>query len=202
MIAAGLTALGDSFVEGRGDPAATGGYRGWVARLGGQLGLRPTTIRNFGTHGATTGDVVASQLAPATSAARAGLYGVVVGVNDLVSAYDEARFADNLHTIFTTLRAEDATVFTASYPDIPARLPVPDGFRALLRERFTAANDVLARVTDDTGTLLLDIAARPEWARPEVWTADGLHPSPVGHRLFAAAAAELIASATATTVAA
>lgn len=201
MIAAGLTALGDSFVEGRGDPAAAGGYRGWVTRLGGQLGLRPTMIRNFGTHGATTGDVVASQLASAASA-RAGLYGVVVGVNDLVSAYDAGRFADNLHTIFSTLRAREATVFTASYPDIPARLPVPDSFRALLRERFATANDVLARVTDDTGTLLLDIAARPEWARPEVWTADGLHPSPVGHRLFAATAAELIASATATTVAA
>ena len=83
MIAAGLTALGDSFVEGRGDPAAAGGSRGWVSRLGGQLGLRPTTIRNFGTHGATTGDVVASQLADATSSARAGLYGVVVGVNEL-----------------------------------------------------------------------------------------------------------------------
>ncbi|MFE6921411.1 SGNH/GDSL hydrolase family protein [Nocardia sp. NPDC057663] len=201
MITAGLTALGDSFVEGRGDPAAAGGYRGWVSRLGGQLGLRPTTIRNFGTHGATTGDVVAGQL-PAATSARAGLYGVVVGVNDLVSAYDEDRFADNLHTIFTTLRAGNATVFTATYPDIPARLPVPDGFRALLRERFAVANEVLARVTADTGTLLLDIAAHPDWARPEVWTADGLHPSPAGHRLFAATAAELISSTTATTVAA
>ncbi|MEV6560742.1 SGNH/GDSL hydrolase family protein [Nocardia sp. NPDC051756] len=197
----GLTALGDSFVEGRGDAAAGGGYRGWVPRLGGQLGLRPASVRNFGVHGATTAVVVEQQLRRAVSA-RAALFGVVVGVNDLVSDFDAARFERNLATIFGTLRASGATVFTASYPDIPARLPVPDSFRALLRARFDFANLVLAEVTADTGTLLLDIATEPDWALPEVWTEDGLHPSSLGHHMFAAGAAELIASRTATTVAA
>ncbi|MGN2639754.1 SGNH/GDSL hydrolase family protein [Nocardia takedensis] len=201
MSSAGLTALGDSFVEGRGDPASSGGYRGWVARLGGQLGLRSAAVRNYGVHGATTTAVVRDQL-PAATATRAHVYGVVVGVNDLVSEFDPDRFAANLDTIFGTLTDSGATVFTASYPDIPARLPVPDGFRDLLRERFDFANTILARVTADTGTELLDIAAVPEWERAEVWTEDGLHPSPLGHRLFAAGAADLIASVTATTVAA
>ncbi|WP_405163355.1 SGNH/GDSL hydrolase family protein [Nocardia sp. NBC_01499] len=201
MSVPGLTALGDSFVEGRGDAAAGGGYRGWVPRLGGQLGLRPAAVRNFGVHGATTTVVVEQQLRRAVSA-RAGLFGVVVGVNDLVSDFDAARFERNLTTVFETLRASGATVFAASYPDIPARLPVPDSFRALLRERFDFANAVLTEVTADTGTLLLDIATEPDWALPEVWTADGLHPSSLGHHMFAAGAAELIASRTATTVAA
>ncbi|AHH17982.1 putative lipolytic enzyme [Nocardia nova SH22a] len=199
MSAAGLVALGDSFVEGRGDPAPGGGYRGWVPRLGGALGLRPAAIRNHGTHGATTGDVVARQL-PAV--VRAPLYGVVVGVNDLVSAFDPAAFEDNLHTVFGTLRDRGATVFTADYPDIPARLPVPEGFRALLRERFGFANRAVARVAAEHGALLLDLSARPEWELGGTWTGDGLHPSPSGHRLFAAAAAELIAATTASTVAA
>ncbi|MFJ4657417.1 SGNH/GDSL hydrolase family protein [Nocardia sp. NPDC088792] len=199
MSAPGLVALGDSFVEGRGDPAAAGGYRGWVPRLGGQLGLRPSVIRNLGTHGATTGDVVGRQL---PVAARAELYGVVAGVNDLVSAFDADRFEDNLNTLFGTLSATGATVFTADYPDIPARLPVPEGFRALLRERFAFANAVMARVTADHGVLLLNLSARPDWELAGTWTEDGLHPSPSGHRLFAAAAAELISSTTATTVAA
>ncbi|MRH88306.1 SGNH/GDSL hydrolase family protein [Nocardia sp. SYP-A9097] len=199
MTGPGLTALGDSFVEGRGDPAASGGYRGWVPRLGGQLGLRPAAIRNFGTHGATTGDVVRGQL---PMASRSEVYGVVVGVNDLVSAFDPSAFEHNLDALFGTLCAGGATVFTADYPDIPARLPVPEKFRGLLRERFDFANTVLARITAEHGALLLDLAARPEWERPEMWTEDGLHPSPLGHRLFAAAAAELISSTTATTVAA
>ncbi|WP_280408010.1 SGNH/GDSL hydrolase family protein [Nocardia brasiliensis] len=201
MSTPGLVALGDSFVEGRGDAAAGGGYRGWVPRLGGQLGLRPAVVRNFGTHGATTTAVLEQQLRLAVST-RAGLYGVVVGVNDLVSDFDAVRFERNLGTLFGTLRATGATVFTAGYPDIPARLPVPDKFRALLRERFVFANTVLADVTAATGTLLLDIAAAPEWEQPQLWTADGLHPSSLGHHLFACGAAELIASRTATTVAA
>ncbi|MEW1741299.1 SGNH/GDSL hydrolase family protein, partial [Nocardia beijingensis] len=177
------------------------GYRGWVPRLGGQLGLRPAAVRNLGEHGATTTVVLERQLRVALSG-RSGLFGVVVGVNDLVSDFAEDRFARNLAELFGALRAGGATVFTASYPDIPARLPVPDGFRALLRERFAFANAVLADVTADTGTLLLDIAAEPEWERPEMWTADGLHPSSLGHHRFAASAAELVASRTATTVAA
>ncbi|WP_067570800.1 SGNH/GDSL hydrolase family protein [Nocardia acidivorans] len=199
MTGPGLTALGDSFVEGRGDPAASGGYRGWVPRLGGQLGLRPAAIRNFGTHGATTADVVRTQL-PRTP--RSEVYGVVVGVNDLVSAFDPKAFQDNLDALFGTLCAGGAMVFTADYPDIPARLPIPEKFRGLLRERFEFANTVLARIAAEHGALLLDLASRPEWERPGVWTEDGLHPSPLGHRLFAAAAAELISSTTATTVAA
>ncbi|WP_405496406.1 SGNH/GDSL hydrolase family protein [Nocardia sp. NBC_00511] len=199
MSAPGLIALGDSFVEGRGDPAAAGGYRGWVSRLGGQLGLRPNAIRNLGVHGATTGDVLRHQV---PQAGRAGLYGVVCGVNDLVSSFDPAAFEDNLDVLFGTLRATGATVFTADYPDIPARLPVPENFRGLLRERFAFANTVMTRVTADHGVLLLDLSARPDWELPGTWTEDGLHPSPSGHRQFAAAAAELIASTTATTVAA
>ncbi len=33
-------------------------------------------------------------------------------------------------------------------------------------------------------------AAQPEWERPQMWTADGLHPSSLGHHLFAAGVAE------------
>ncbi|MFE3321770.1 SGNH/GDSL hydrolase family protein [Nocardia sp. NPDC059195] len=199
MTGPGLTALGDSFVEGRGDPAATGGYRGWVSRLAGQLGLPPSSIRNYGTHGATTSDVVRVQL---PTAARAAVYGVVVGVNDLVSDFAPEVFEANMNTILGDLRAGGATVITADYPDIPARLPVPEKFRGLLRERFEFANTVLARITANHGALLLDMAGRPEWERPEMWTEDGMHPSPLGHREFAVAAAELISSTTATTVAA
>ncbi|MVU80471.1 SGNH/GDSL hydrolase family protein [Nocardia sp. ET3-3] len=199
MTGVGLVALGDSFVEGRGDPAVGGGYRGWVARLGAQLGLRPNGIRNLGVHGATTGDVLREQL---PHAVRAELYGVVVGVNDLVSAFDPDAFEANLDALFGALTATGATVFTADYPDIPARLPVPDGFRGLLRERFAFANAAMARVTADHGVLLLELSAESGWERAGTWTEDGLHPSPSGHRLFAASAAELISTITATTVAA
>jgi lysophospholipase L1-like esterase len=182
-----LTALGDSFVEGRGDPVP-GGYHGWVPRLAELIGLPGGAVRNLGTYQATTQDVVDTQL-PSALAAKPPLIAVVAGVNDLVTDYDPRRFRRNLGTIFGSLRGMDTTVCTANYPDIPGNLPVPGGFRKLLRARFAEANDVLAEVTAATGTLCLDLAADPEWHGRALWSADGLHPSPLGHRRFAEAIA-------------
>lgn len=192
MRGADLCAIGDSFVEGRGDTGTDGAFRGWVPRLAGQLGLRSTRVRNLGEHGATTSMVCSDQLARAV-AGRPPLVGVIVGVNDLVSDYHPRRFAENLSTIHSTLNATGATVFTASYPDIPGRLPVPPAFTELLRDRFAHANEVLADVCRATGTLLLDIAVEPRWDSDAVWSADGLHPNASGHSLFAQTVAERIA---------
>jgi lysophospholipase L1-like esterase len=188
----GLCAIGDSFVEGRGDEDANGGYRGWVPRLAGQLGLRSAKVCNLGAHGATSSVVVRDQLEQALHA-RAPLTGVIVGVNDLVSDFDRDRFAENVNTIFEGLSSASPIVFTATYPDIPARLPVPESFAGLLRERFDYANTVLVDVCDRTGTVLLDIAADRQWARGDLWSADGLHPNALGHSTFAQSIAATIA---------
>lgn len=179
-----LTALGDSFVEGRGDPGNAGGYRGWVSRFAELLGLRRDQYLNLGAFQATTQTVLDTQLRPAM-ANKAPLIGVVVGVNDLVADYSPERFGRNLERIFGSLAGEATTVFTATYPDIPAHLPVPELYRALLRKRFDEANEELRAVTCRHGALLLDLAACPRWAQGEVWSADGLHPSPRGHQMFA-----------------
>ncbi|WP_424805150.1 GDSL-type esterase/lipase family protein [Rhodococcus sp. 27YEA15] len=196
-----MTFLGDSFVEGRGDPGPGGRYRGWVPRLAGQLGVRSALIRNLGTHGATTTAVIEHQL-PRALTSGSPVVGVVVGVNDLISDYAAERFSDNLRQIFGDLSASGALVFTATYPDIPARLPVPDRFKELLRDRFTTANSTLVGVVAETGCHLIDLAGGTEWEQDEMWDSDGLHPSPLGHRSFAAAAAELVFGASATTIAA
>jgi lysophospholipase L1-like esterase len=60
-----LTALGDSFTEGREDPAGDGRWVGWVTRLAGMLGITPAGVRNLGAHHATTQTVVDYQLAAA-----------------------------------------------------------------------------------------------------------------------------------------
>ncbi|MEU5695100.1 SGNH/GDSL hydrolase family protein [Actinosynnema sp. NPDC020468] len=195
-----LAVLGDSFVEGRGDPHPGGGYRGWVPRLAESLRLPRGTVRNTGTHGATTQDVVDSQL-PGALVHKAPLIGVIVGVNDLVSDYDPVRFERNLTVLFGALGGADTTVVTATYPDIPANLPVPDAFRDLLRSRFTEANTTLRRVTAAAGALCLDIARAPEWRDRALWSADGLHPSPLGHRRFAESVLDLVDRATGLTAA-
>ncbi|GAA2805564.1 SGNH/GDSL hydrolase family protein [Saccharopolyspora taberi] len=190
-----LAALGDSFVEGRGDPDLDGPFHGWVPRLAEQLGIPQRGVLNLGTHQATTQDVVDRQL-PAVLASKPPMIGVIVGVNDLVSDYDPERFRRNLGTIYSSLRGMDTTVFTAAYPDIPKNLAVPEVFRNLLRERFAEANSVLRETVAATGTLFLDVTAIPEWSQARMWAADGLHPSVEGHRLFADQLTEFVARAT------
>ncbi|SNQ47187.1 Lysophospholipase L1-like esterase [Frankia canadensis] len=186
-----FTALGDSFVEGRGDVGADGSYIGWARRFARRMGVSPRESRNLGAYQATTQEVVDRQLHQAL-ARKAPLIGVVVGVNDMVQDWAPDRFARNLHTIFGSLAGLDTTVFTASYPDIPANLPLPDEFRNLLRERFAFANTVLREVCEATRTLHLDIAAGPEWSGRGLWSEDGLHPNTDGHRRFAEDMADLV----------
>ncbi|MDA3648384.1 SGNH/GDSL hydrolase family protein [Saccharopolyspora indica] len=190
-----MAALGDSFVEGRGDPDLDGPFHGWVPRLADRLGIAHRGVLNLGKHQATTQDVVDGQL-PAVLASKPPMIGVIVGVNDLVSDYDPERFRRNLGTIYASLRGVDTTVFTAAYPDIPKNLAVPEVFRNLLRERFTEANSVLREITAATGTLCLDVTAIPEWSEARMWAPDGLHPSVAGHQLFADQLTEFVAGAT------
>ncbi|MFF6849055.1 SGNH/GDSL hydrolase family protein [Streptomyces antimycoticus] len=92
----------------------------------------------------------------------------------------------------------DTVVFTATYADIPAHLPVPGTFRELLRERFVLAHEVLGKITESTGALCLDVTAAAEWSRPDMWSEDGLHPTPRGHQWFAESIADLLERATGT----
>ncbi|WHU48148.1 GDSL-type esterase/lipase family protein [Gordonia sp. L191] len=203
MSGAGVVTLGDSFVEGRGDLRGNL-FHGWVPRFAGQLGVPASRVLNLGAHQATTTTVLDEQLGHAARqlATHAAVVGVVVGVNDVVSDYDPRRFEHNLQTIFTRLAATRAVVFTANYPDIPARLPVPDRFRDLLRARFAEANHLLAGVAATTGTELIDLAADSAWTRAEMWSPDGLHPSPRGHADFAKQAVAAVSARTGTIVAA
>ncbi|MCM3882743.1 SGNH/GDSL hydrolase family protein [Frankia sp. R82] len=191
MPAARFTALGDSFVEGRGDVATDGSYIGWARRFARRMGVSPRETRNLGAYQATTQVVVDTQLHQAL-ARKSPLIGVIVGVNDLVQDYAPDRFTANLRTIFESLSGLDTTVFTASYPDIPANLPLPEEFRGLLRERFAYANEVLREVCAATHTLHLDIAADADWSGRALWSADGLHPNTGGHSRFADDMADLV----------
>jgi lysophospholipase L1-like esterase len=191
MPAIRLTVLGDSFVEGRGDPTLDGPFHGWVPRLSARLGLPSRSVLNLGTYQATTTDVVERQL-PLALVHKAPLIGLVVGVNDLVRDYSPERFGRNLRRILQSLAGMNTTVFTGTYPDIPGNLPVPAEFRHLFRERFAQANRVLREATAATGTHLIDLAGDPVWGRPAMWSADGLHPSSDGHHYFAATVAELL----------
>ena len=63
-----LTVVGDSFAEGRGDPAPDGAWIGWAPRMAAALGIPRSRVLNLGRNGATTQDVIDTQLDVAASA--------------------------------------------------------------------------------------------------------------------------------------
>jgi lysophospholipase L1-like esterase len=195
-----LTVLGDSFVQGYGDePLPDGRYRGWAVRFAELLGVRGARLCNLGSYGATTQDVVDRQLGPAL-VGKAPMIGLMAGVNDLISDYDPDRFRHNIERILGTITGPNTTVFTATYPVVPRIAALPGTFRDLVSARFAEASEVLWAAVERHGVLCLDMAQAPEWRRPELWSDDGLHPSPAGHRHFADGMAELVGSAAGMTV--
>lgn len=196
MSAYELVVLGDSFAEGRGDPAPDGGHIGWVPRVAQALGIDRTAVLNLGTHGAFSQDVLDSQL-PRIADVTTPLLGVAVGGNDLVRAYDAQRFPANLREIFTTATAVPGrVVFTHDYPDIPGRIPgLPEELRTQLRARFAEANAFLAQLCDELGVLRYGLATAELTNDADMWYPDGIHPSALGHRAIAAEIAALLSAA-------
>lgn len=197
MSQATLTVCGDSCAEGRGGIVRPdGSFAGFVDQLARVLGISGGVV-NLGAFGATTQDVVDHQLAIALRN-PAPLMGAIVGGNDLVTDYDPDRFQHNLRHIFTSLRAPGRLVFATNWPNIPDRLPgVPQHQRDALRVRFAEANAFFAELVDELGIVCLDMAWAPITADPAMWSPDGMHPSPVGHRAMGTAMADLIDEASA-----
>jgi lysophospholipase L1-like esterase len=190
--------IGDSFVEGRGDPDPVGGYRGWVGHLAAAVGIPRAGCLNLGRHGATTQQAVDEQLDLAL-AAGAPLAGFVVGVNDLIGDWHLERYRRNILVIIEKLTGSAGVVFTTTYPDVTGRIPVHPTLRPVLRRRFYEANEFLRGAAAHAGVLCLDITADPRAADGGMWTDDGLHPSPAGHRYFGEAVAAMVGFASGTT---
>jgi lysophospholipase L1-like esterase len=194
MSAIRFTALGDSFVEGWGDPRPSGGLHGWVPRVATLLDLPKGSVRNLGVYGATTQDVVDRQL-PRALANKSPLIGVVVGTNDLLRDYDYPRLCRNMRLICDSLTGADTTVVTATLPDIPGIMPISsEAYRRELRDRFHEANMATRSIAAGTGALCVELHRLPAWRDAAMWSADGLHPGPLGHKNFAEEMADLVFS--------
>lgn len=192
MSAVQFVVTGDSFAEGRGDPGPGDEFIGWAPRVADLLGISRAGVLNLAGFGATSQDVVDSQLEPAVRAG-APLAAVMVGGNDLVRDYDPDRLYRNLERIVTALAAPGSTTFSMTYPDIPGHLPgIPDDFRAELRKRFAAANDFVRPMFERHGVVYYDMANDPLLENPAVWSPDGIHASPFGYVEIAKEIAGLI----------
>lgn len=161
---------------------------------------------NLGFRGAVTSDAIRLQL-PVAEVLHPTLATVWLNVNDLIAGVSTADYAASIRTMIHRLRATGARVFVANTPpldhlplyvrclpadavgcppEVPRPLPSPE----VLDARVDDYNRTIAEVTASEGAQLVDLhayglAARTDGTESSLVSADGFHPSTVGHRRVA-----------------
>lgn len=180
------SALGDS--TGVGVGARQGGY---VARLFNRINAeRPgSKLTNLCVSGATTDDVLRSQVEPALSA-RPTLITLGIGINDVGRGMSVDTFARNYEAIIKRLKTAGAPIVVTNIPDISLAPVVPPGARSEAARRITLFNERISEIAARYDLLVVDAfkATRETIpSRPEFFSDDGFHPSDAGYEYWAEA---------------
>lgn len=180
------SALGDS--TGAGVGARQGGY---VLRLFNRINeVRPgSKLTNVCVSGATTDDVLRSQVEPALRA-RPTLITLGIGINDVGRGMSVETFARNYEAIIKRLKAANVPIVITNIPDVSLAPVVPPGARPEATRRITLFNERISEIASRYGVLLVDAfrATRETIpSRPEFFSDDGFHPSDAGYEYWAEA---------------
>jgi lysophospholipase L1-like esterase len=179
-------ALGDS--TGVGVGAQNGGY---VARLFTRINeVRPgSKLTNVCVSGATTEDVLRSQIEPAL-AARPTLITLGIGINDVGHQMNVETFARNYEMIIVRLKRANAPIVITNIPDVSLAPVVPPAARGEATRRITLFNKRIDEIASKYGLLVVDaFKATNEiiTSHPEFFSSDGFHPSDKGYEYWAEA---------------
>lgn len=180
-------ALGDSTVVGVG---ASHPQNSYVSRLYERLrAIYPTSkIRNLGISGATSADVLISQL-PAAVAMQPHLITLSVGPNDITQGKDAQQYEQNIETIFQTLSRETGAVVVVNLlPDLALAPLFTAEEKSLVGLQTTLFNHALERQAWRYGVEIVDLytPSRQEVPDHPEWSADdNYHPSDAGYARWA-----------------
>lgn len=182
-------ALGDSFTAGTGCEPGTG----WADRLARAL-PGEVVYRNLAVHGATSTQV-REQVGPALQL-EPDLVTVICGTNDVLFTprADVLTYSRNFGAILRRIQRTlpGVRLVTATSPERWDFLPVGPRTRARLEESVRRINQATRTLAAAHKVALLEVASDPRLGEPENFSADGLHPSPLGHAKAARAFAALL----------
>ena len=179
-------ALGDSTGAGVGAEAG----KGYVDRIFAHLvEARPgSRLVNLSVSGATTADVLRVQLQPMREA-HATLATLGVGVNDLRGGVPLEQFAINYDQIVASLvESVDGPVILQNLPDGSLAPVVPASYRDTVHRKALFLNERISTVARLHAVPLVDLFTTSEVeapGHPELFSADGFHPSELGYARWA-----------------
>ncbi|HKU29525.1 MAG TPA: SGNH/GDSL hydrolase family protein [Arthrobacter sp.] len=177
-------ALGDSFTEGIGDPEpdSPGGHRGWADRVAEELsrGHQDFAYANLAIRGRLLQQILDEQLVPCMEL-RPDLVSISAGGNDLIRpGGDPDALAEKLDAAVQTLSSEGATVVLFNGPDTASSV------LSRIRGKVAIYNENLRTVAARHDAVVADMWSLRQLADSQMWDADRLHFSPLGHHTIAA----------------
>ena len=177
-------------------PAAQPG-EAWPERLAAGLRAHNPSLafRNLAVEGATSAEVL-EQL-PEAIELEPDLVTVVCGANDVLRVDPSRRRAPTpaawaRSSAACSARTRRCALVTATSPERWDFLELGPRTRARVERGIRRANRATRVVADAYRVPYLEVAGHPGLCEPENFSADGLHPSPLGHRRAARGFAELI----------
>jgi lysophospholipase L1-like esterase len=179
-------ALGDSFTAGRDSIDA----ERWADLLAAGMRRVNPELRyeNLAVDGATSAEVLAEQVEPALALAP-DFVTVICGANDvlLTTRPDVAGYTERIEQILARLRkgAPGAMLVTATAPENWQFMKLRPRTEARLLKATRSLNEVTRAAAERHGVLCLPVAGHEALRDPATFSADGLHPSSIGHRLVA-----------------
>lgn len=179
-------AIGDSFTEGIGDPEpqSPGGSRGWADRTAEVLATRTDDFAyaNLAIRGRLLQQISDEQV-DAALALRPDLITISGGGNDIIRpGTDPDRVAELFDETIGRLRGNGATVVMFNGPDI-GMTPV----LRRMRGKVAIYNENLRTVAAKHDAIVADMWSLRQLQNPQMWAADRLHFSPLGHHTIAIA---------------
>jgi lysophospholipase L1-like esterase len=188
-----FVALGDSASCGVGDPTP-GGWRGWARILADAIAVdHHVSFCKLAVTGATVADVRNTQLQEALDH-RPVIASLVVGLNDVMrSSWDPDQIREDLLHCAGELARQGALVVTVRFHDHTRVLGLPALLAGPMRRRIQFLNEIYDEVHERYGALRLDLSADPVIYSRDLWAADRLHPSELGHRRLARLVGRLLA---------
>jgi lysophospholipase L1-like esterase len=186
-------AIGDSFTAG----TETEDGPAWPELLAAGLrGRNPELrLRNLAVEGATSDEVV--DQVPEAVELEPDLVTVVCGANDVLRSTrpDVERYASNLSEILGRLRRSvpGVRMATATSPEGWEFMALGPRTRRRVERGVADMNGATRLIAGALGVPCLEVAGHPGLGDAENFSADGLHPSPLGHVRAAVGFAALLA---------
>lgn len=192
--------LGDSVAEGLGDPVP--GYPDvpWADRIAGELtDVQPElAFLNLGRSNTLAADVRAGQLDSALSFGPDLALVACGGYDVLRPSFDLLQVETEIEAIVSALADRDCDVITVGIFDGSRSPHMPERFRAGMAQRLQDLAAATRRVSDQFGTIHVDLTDHPTAGSADIYSADGIHGNRRCHAISAAEAIRCLATRIAT----